>query len=559
MGSGDETLPHRRGRGRQMDTETLGLRDGAMNDMDEIFGLGDYEDALMLETDTQEMEERTHDLQLKDVFEPSELKERLLTDEDNAIRYCDKPERFQISQKPFENLEILPEELVEEGNWIALTLLSKKHLDQDLQEPFTDAVRNVLRFFVIDNYEVPFVYHQRRDYLIHAVKTPRRSFAEGEPQYDLHSTRLLYEKDLWAILELDLKFRAFLEKRNSFKKLYNDLKTKMGIEKDTIVEERLKQGTMIDHMQDLLDYLHFQYQTEIKGLKAGNGHRRPGAGKTLYERIREGNVTGLVKAFGITAAQFAVNVQVGKKREFAEDPDRLPHEMADDFTDDSNFPTGDLALAAAKKMLAEEIFTNPAMRNALRMQWFTQSVIHVNVTEKGVKQIDEFHQFYEFKYLKDQTLSAIASNPARYLKMLKAESDGLVNIVYELQNHNRLISDLYEFIVSDNYSEVADAWNRERKEVVDMSMEKFAAMFQKNLRDELRTACEDEIAGTINAIYSKVWQCAPLLTAATNFIPETRPSTIQAQGAHTRRSPACLHVLQRPRRMGPRRHRRRLH
>ncbi|KAF8534037.1 SH2 domain-containing protein [Trichophaea hybrida] len=454
MGSGDERITRRRGGGHQVDTETLGLRAGAMGDMDDIFGLAEYEDAL----------ERTHDLQLKDVFEPSELQERLLTDEDNLAR------------KPFEDLEITPEELIEEANWISNTLLTKKRMDPDLEEPFTEAVRNVLRFFVIDNYEVPFVYHQRRDYLIHA--------------YDLHSERLLYEKDLWMILELDLKFKAFLEKRNSFKKLYESLRTKMGIEEDAMVEEHL------------LDYVHFQYHTQIKDLAAADGaragHRRPGAGKTVFERIRQGR-----------SDQFALNVQVGKKREFADDPDRLPHEIADDFTDYPDFVTGEQALTAAKKMLAEEIFTNPRMRYALRLRWFTQAVIHVNVTEKGVKQIDEYHQYYEFKYLKDQSLTAIAGNPARYLKMLKAESDGLVDIIYELQNPDRLIRDLYEFIVSDNYSEVADAWNRERKEVIDIAMQKFGSLFQKSLRDELRTACEDEIALAINSIYSKRLDQAP--------------------------------------------------
>jgi transcription elongation factor SPT6 len=508
MGSGDELITRRRGGGRQVDTETLGLRAGAMGDMDDIFGLADYEDALVLETDTAEMEERTHELQLKDVFEPSELQERLLTDEDNVIRFRDEPERFQLARKPFEGLEITPEELIEEGNWIANTLLAKKRLDQDLEEPFTDAIRNVLRFFVIDNYEVPFVYHQRRDYLIHAVKIPRRNYQEGDLQYDLHSERLLYEKDLWMILELDLKFKAFLEKRNNFKRLYESLKTKMGVEEDPMVEERLRLSTMTDHMQDLLDYVHFQYHTLIKDLAAADGsragHRRPGAGKTMFERIRQGAVYGLVKAFGISSDQFSLNVQVGKKREFADDPDRLPYEMADDFIDYPDFATGDQALSAAKKMLAEEIFTNPRMRYALRLRWFTQAVIHVNVTEKGVKQIDEHHQYYEFKYLKDQSLPAIAGNPARYLKMLKAESDGLVEIIYELQDSGRLIRDLYEFIVSDNYSEVADAWNRERREVIDMAMQKFESLFRKSLQDELRTACEDEIALAINSIYSKV-------------------------------------------------------
>lgn len=511
MGSGDELITRRRAGGRPVDSGNLGLKAGAMGDMDDIFGLAEYEDALVVEADTAEMEERTQDLQLKDVFEPSELQERLLTDEDNAIRWKDVPERFQLARAPFDGLAIGPEELYEEGSWITSTLLSSRRLDRHLEAPFTEAVRNVLRFFVVDDYEVPFVYHQRRDYLIHAVKIPRPpSYQDGDLQYDLQSEKLLFEKDLWAILELDLKFRAFLERRNAFKRLYQALLARLAIAEDPTVEERLGKSTMIDHIQDLLDYLHFHYHTQIRDLAAsasagpGPSHRRPGGRKTIFERIRQAKPYGLVKAFGINADQFAKNVDLGKKREFADDPVRLPHDLADDFTDYPDFPTGEQALAAAKMMLAEEIFTNPRMRHTLRLQWFTQSVIHINVTEKGVKDIDEYHQYYEFKYLRGQVLSAIARNPARYLKMLKAENDGLVEIVYELQDSGRLMRDLYDFIVSDNYSEVADAWNKERRDVVDAAMLKFSALFTKSLRDELRSACENEIANLVNQIYSKV-------------------------------------------------------
>ena len=509
MGSGDERIARRRrGNGRHVDTDSLGLRDGAMGDMEEIFGLGDYEDALVLDTGVAEMEERTHELQLKDVFEPSELQERLLTDEDNVIRHRDEPERFQIARKPFKDLVVTPEQLTEEGYWIANALLSKKRMPDDLEEPFIEAVKRVLRFFVIDNYEVPFVYHQRRDYLIHATKIHRRTYVEGEPPYDLQSERLLYEKDLWFILDMDLKFRAFLVRRNSLERLYNSLRTQMNIEADEMLEDRMRVADQVELIQDLFDYVHFRYQSQVKDLalveESGAARRRPNAGKSVFERIRAGRVYGLVKAFGITPAQFAINVQSGKKREFAEDPILPPHEMADDFIDHTDFPTSAMAMAAAKKMLAEEIFMNPVMREAMRREWFTQAVIHINPTEKGVRMIDEQHQYYEFKYLRNQPLPAIASEPEKFLKMLKAENDGFVEVKFELDNSGRLLRDLYEYIVSDNYSEVADAWNVERKEVVDIAMAKFNELFRGSLRDGLRTACEDEIASIVSQVFSKV-------------------------------------------------------
>lgn len=508
MGSGDERIARRRsGHGRRVDADLLGLRDGAMNDMDEIFGLGDYEEALVLGDGMAEMEERTHELQLKDVFEPSELEERLLTDEDNAIRHRDEPERFQIARKPFRDLELTPEQLAEEARWIANALITKKDVADDLEEPFTEAVRRVLRFFIIDNYEVPFVYHQRRDYLIHVTKMHRRTYVEGEPIYDLQTERMLHEKDLWLILDMDIKFRALVVRRNNLEKLYRSLKTHMKIEPDRMLEERIPAADQMESIQDLFDYIHFRYQSEVKDLafvgESATARRRPTVGKSVFERIRTGRVYGLVKAFGITPAQFATNVRSGKKREFAEDPNEFPHELADNFVD-SDFPTSTKAMDAARTMFVEEIYMNPVVREVVRKEWFTDAVIFIDATEKGVRLIDERHQYYSFKYLRNQPIESLARSPEKFLMMLKAENDGFVEIRFALYNPRRISGYLYDYIVSGGFSEIADAWNAERKKVVDRVMAKFSELFQAGLRDGLRTGCEEAVSENVTEAFTKV-------------------------------------------------------
>ena len=74
----------------------------------------------------------------------------------------------------------------------------------------------------------------------------------------------------------------------------------MRIPEDPIVEDRLKKSDMIDHIQDLMDYLHFQYQAPLKAMATMDAtrstHRRSGAGRTMFERIREGKVYNLAQA-----------------------------------------------------------------------------------------------------------------------------------------------------------------------------------------------------------------------------------------------------------------------
>lgn len=380
----------------------LNLREGAISDMQDIFGRGDeYDFALVTEEDQEEEgEDRVKDLELKDVFEPSELAERMLTEEDNEIRLNDVPERYQIARKPYAHLNIGRDEIDEEGEWIARFLMPKKRLPGHLQEALVKAIKKILEFFVIEEMEVPFVFQHRKDYLIHAEKIPKRQYGDGETQYEIVAERLISQDDLWEILDHDLKFRAYFDKRQAFMRTYDQLKDHANIPEDREAEEGIRNAETGDQVQDMHDYIHFRYHSQLKdialtsGEGRGNGYRRPGNAKTLFERIRNGRVYGLVRAFGISAGQFSVNVQLDQKREFAEDPLDYPHTMSDDFVEDPEFSTGESALHASKFMLAEEMFTNPSLRKALRERWFTRSLVHVNVTEKGVKKIDEQNQYY---------------------------------------------------------------------------------------------------------------------------------------------------------------------
>ncbi|RPB09731.1 transcription elongation factor Spt6 [Morchella conica CCBAS932] len=496
--------------------EHLNLREGAISDMQDIFGRGDeYDFALITEEDQEEEgEDKVKDLELKDVFEPSELAERMLTDEDNEIRLNDVPERYQIARKPYAHLRIGRDEIDEEGDWISKFLIPKKRLTSHLVEALVKAIKKILEFFILEDMEVPFVFQHRKDYLIHAEKVPKRQYNDNEAQYEIVAERLISQDDLWEILELDLKFRAYFDKRHAFMRTYDQLKHHANVE-DREAEEGIRYAETSDQLQDMHDYIHFRYHSQLKDIALngvegrGNHFRRPGNAKTMFERIRNGKVYGLVRAFGISASQFSVNVQLDQKREFAEDPLDYPHTMSDEYIEIPEFASGESALQAAKFMLAEEMFTNPSLRKALRERWFTRSLIHVNVTEKGVKKIDEQHQYYEFKYLRNQTMQAIAAQPGMYLRMMKAESDGLVEINIELQNEEGYTRRLYDYITSENVSDIADAWNKERKDVVDLAMAKFRVMFQKNVKDELRTACEDAVASECRRNYSKKLDQAP--------------------------------------------------
>lgn len=496
--------------------DTAGLDKDALDDMDKIFGDGgDYAWVFDIEDEDEERGREEQGIELKDVFEPSQLQEKLMTDGDNKIRYTDEPERFQIDRKPFRNLQITPDQFKEEARWVINLLWPTKQLSADLHVPFSKAVGKVLEFFVVDDVEVPYVFQHRKDYLIHARQPQganHRDEADGA-DYDVSAEKLLNQDDLWRILELDIKFRSLIDKRNSLERSFENLRKAFSTE-DKMFEAMLADAATMEELQDLQDYLHFQYAGQLKDLVAeGSSARevtkRPGAKATsVFERIRKARAYSFARAYGISADRLAQNaLRLGKKVS-ADDDQKLPVDLADSLTDET-YATADGVIAAARQMYAEELFTSPRMRKLFRVAYYTNGLVSCHRTEKGLRKIDESHPFYEVKYLVNQTISDLARRPEVFLKMMRAEEEGLVDVTLALQNERDFRRQLYTEFASDNFSDRADAWNEERRRVLDLAVPKLDRVIAKGVKDSLRTACQDEVLKICRDEYSKRLDQAP--------------------------------------------------
>lgn len=500
--------------------------------MKQAFGDGlDYDWALDVQEEEEQQEARRPDpddpdsvvkgIELKDVFEPSQLIDRMLTDDDNLIRSTDQPERFQLARKPYKNLELTEEEVREEPTWISnLILPKKKTLDSQLREPFQKAIAKVLEFMNVDEYEVPFIFQHRKDYLIHAHKVQMSPdpYNPSAPDFEIRAEKLLNQTDLWEIFDMDLRFRAFIEKRHALQKSYDNLASLSEGWNDPIFEEMLPVAETMEELQDVQDYLHFQHSPRLGDVALLNGtgtnttQRRPGASKMIWERIRSGKVYGLVRAFGISADAFAQNALKREgRRQFTEDPSQRPDDMADseNILDPPEYSSGAQCLRAAKAMFAEEIALSPKMRKVVRHTFFMNAIIDCFRTEKGMRRIDEQHPYYDFKYLRNQQITDIASKPDRFLRMLKAEEEGLVIVKVRIENSESFRKRLYSELESDNYSEVADAWNRERREALDMALAKLEKIIARGVKEALKSECEKEIARFCREEYLKRLDQAP--------------------------------------------------
>lgn len=476
--------------------DTTGLDKDALDDMEAIFGNGeDYDWALQLEEEEEDREREEQAIELKDVFEPSQLKEKLLTDEDNEIRFTDEPERFQLDRKPFKHMQLSPEQFKEEARWISNLLWPKKGLAQELQVPFGKAVGKVLEFFIVDEVEVPYVFQHRKDYLLHSKKIRRSTRDDPDgPDYSIQSDKLLNQDDLWRILELDIKFRSFVDKRNSLEKTYESLKS-LDVE-DPMVVELIPEATTMEELQDLQDYLQFQYGPKLKDLAAMSGNvsqtKRPGSKSTLLERVRNGKAYYFVKAYGISADQLAKNALRQGKKVTPDDDDQYPMDLADSLIDD-NFNTGDQIIHAARQMYSEELFACPRLRKYFRNSYYQAAEISCRRTDKGLRKIDDSHPYYEIKYLQNQAIADLVQEPELFLKMIRAEEEGLIEIKVDMPPQYNFRRQLYQEFESENFSDRAEQWREERKKVVDHAFPKLEKIVVKNVKEVIRTFCQDEV------------------------------------------------------------------
>jgi len=540
-----EDLEVARPKDRGLMVDTTGLDKDALDDMEAIFGNGEeYDWALQMEEDDEDREREEQTIELKDVFEPSQLVEKLLTDEDNEIRVADDPERFQLDRKPFKNLQMSAEQFREEARWITNLMWPKMQLPGDLHGPFNKAIGKVLEFFIIEGVEVPYVFQHRRDYLIHAKKVRSQSNRDDPdaPEYTVDPKKLLTQDDLWRILELDIKFRSLVEKRNALEKTVEKLKTQADAH-DSMVEDMIRQAATIEELQDLQDYINFEYSAQLKDIAAmSNGAsreiKRPGAKTAVFERIRKAKAFNFVHALGISPDRLAQNALREGKKVSSDDDAKFPIDLADNLAD-GDFPTGDQVLSAARQMYAEQMFVSPRIRKHFRINYYQMGWVSCRRTEKGLRKIDEAHPYYEVKYLVNQTIRDLAARPEVFLKMMKAEEEGLLEVQLTLENEREFKRQLYSEFASDNFSDLADAWNTERQKVLDAAFGKLERVITKGVKDSLRTACQEELLKACREEYFKRLDQAPLKPKGMILGTTPRVLTLSNGMGDPNRDPVC--------------------
>ncbi|KAF9246316.1 SH2 domain-containing protein [Melanogaster broomeanus] len=506
---GEKKLERQRRKAMGSRPELAGIDANAWDEIHDVFGDGhEYDWALDGDDEAEYNEERAKpEMRYQDVFEPSEIRARMLTEDDDLIRAQDVPERMQLATSSLSlNATLSLHQNFTDGDingaagWVTSRLSSRKTRDffapdgpyYAYSQPLVMAVSYALRFLFIHEFEVPYIWTHKRDYISYFNPQEMRTRME-----------LISLAELWRIYALGQKYRSLLERKNALSASYARLNVT-----DDYFEQSIKPKIEgVEMVADTTEWLSMKYKANKQDSFDFHFHddeepaerkRKAPSRISAYEVAKKSIVAKVADGFGIRPHEVVQNFVANDRPNFVEDQELNPVAFAEQFTDpDASVPqTSEEMLRRARMILATELGKDPLLRQSMRDLLRTEAQISVQPTDRGVNKIDEHHPYFNFKYLHHKPITQMLDS-AQFLHILAAEAELLVNVSIYLTNEAKAKFErqLNDAFASDSYSDIAKSWNEERSRVVQEALEyHLIPVGIKWAREWLREEVEDALA-----------------------------------------------------------------
>ncbi|WVR05399.1 transcription elongation factor SPT6 [Kwoniella sp. DSM 27419] len=506
--------------------ELAGVDRASWDEIYAVFGDGqDYDWALDGEDGMQvdEDDEIKKDLRLEDVFDPAEIKARRLQDEDKAIASMDRPERHQLVNSTFSDNPVYapdtlypPPELAagwahtkislrtqylfcgmhEEGAYPEATFDNPSpypvYRRPDLALEYRKVVSTALDMMFVQHLEVPYLWHYKRDAF---------SVLENQGQ---SSVQFLERDELWQLYTLGIRFRAIFDRNQQTQQSWEKIKARRPDVEDTYLTTKLLPSICMMSVESAAeggDWLAYHYASDLKAIKEDEAIEE--GAKRLPERsemddLRRGPIMKLVEAYGISVSQVATTFNEPEGQPVPpKNADKMPTDLAGEFAGEgSAFGGPEQALKAASHILTTEFAKDPAIRQQTRDFMEACGVVSVTPTERGMTVIDQYHLYYNFKFLSQKPVVMFKDSP-QFLHMLRAEEEGLITITLEADEAQ--VQSFAETLVrccrSNDYGEISTAWNELRAEICStVTRDYLVPSACKWLKEHLKSEAEEFVS-----------------------------------------------------------------
>ncbi|DBA03617.1 TPA: hypothetical protein N0F65_006796 [Lagenidium giganteum] len=451
-----------------------------MDEAEELFGdMGDFLEATRGATKDAAAANKPRKAILLEKFEPSVLKEHMMTPEMAAIREKDLSERYQqlFAGRQFPDAE----DRAEESEWISDFII--KNMERRGQRThagsrgeIVSAIDSVLRFYHDERLEPPFVQRYCKEYWKPAG---------------------LHTEHLYEILDLDIKWDKLDRKRRSFQNGVQRVVDAAGRESRFVREcyQRLLRSPNEKAYQDLSEFLALDApDSQGSGESSDRAYRRP-VRRNFYQICMKGGLRPLAAAFTMNASVLGGIVAGNDCEESLRvipTPEESPGIYAEKYTS-KDFPTVDDVMKGARHIAACKVAAEPNVRKVIREAYRQNAQMFTEATQKGREDIDEFHYAHGLQYMMGMPVMEVFESGDMWLRLHRAEKEGLLTITIINEKAQDLLDPL-EPIYMVSHADADEEWQTQRHLVLQEAVATIMVpSFENELKRDLLVASREVV------------------------------------------------------------------
>ncbi len=328
----------------------------------------------------------------------------------------------------------------------------------------------------------------------------------------IESLRLLKDSDLDRV-NFVATIEEFLDCYHHFHLHYSsDLIAMKEFElKETIKASKLRNAA--EQPDDMVDPL-ADIDLDIDILD-GAKYMKYASRKDRLFHCKQMGLDSFTKKFGLSCEQYGENLMADYQKHEIEQCEIDPAQIALEYVKEPYFQTVEQVLNTVRYMMSIQLARDPTVRQYVRELYMQNACITVRPTmPRGFKEIDESHNCFRFKYLKQKPCVDLKQD--EYLKIALAEQDSLITVKFETLPIKQIVVDqnkqlnesddpknssksntyttysrsiiekLKNFFHKDEFSYSAEQWNLQRAQVIeDMCLKFLFPDFEKELKSKL--------------------------------------------------------------------------
>ncbi|RLN72476.1 hypothetical protein BBJ28_00001054 [Nothophytophthora sp. Chile5] len=475
--------PRRRRKQEPIPTSMQGPSVYQMGEAEELFGdMDGFLEATAGAIPEPKMSHKSKKAILLEKFEPSVLKEHMMTSDVLAVRDSDLPERYQYL---FKNREFPDaEDRGEEAEWISdFVIRSLERKGQRgsaaLRGEIVSAIDSVLRFYHDEKLEPAFVQRYCKEYWKVAG---------------------LHTDNLYEILDLDIKWDKLERKRRSFQSGIQRAVDSSDAKEAPFVRkcyEQLLRTTNEKTYKDLAEFFALDAQEPTSQAKEGADRqfRRP-VRRNYYQICTKAGLRSASLAFTMNASVLGGIVAGVEHEELLREiptPEEDPSVFAEKHTS-TEFPAVDDVMKGARHIAASKVAAEPNVRKCIRELYRQHAVLSTEATVKGREEIDEFHYCHGLQYIEKMPVLELFEAGDMWLKIARAEKEGLLKIAIVDEKAQDLLDPLEPIYLLPAGVGVNEEWQTQRHLVLQEAINSFMILsFENELKRDLVVASREVV------------------------------------------------------------------